>query len=927
MPRPARKPKMPPALGIADELLAIHAAAGQEPDAMRRAVIPRLKAMLEEGRLAARKELEAGHWDGVETSRVLSGLLDEAITALYRLAIERVYPVRSPTAAEALSVVAVGGYGRGALAPGSDIDLLFLLPYKQTPWGESVVEFMLYALWDLGHKVGHATRSVEQCLRLSKSDMTIRTSVLESRYLCGSVPLFDSLKQRFAREVVGERGGWDFVEAKLAERDERHRQAGESRYLVEPNIKDGKGGLRDLQSLFWIAKYVYRVEDPAELVKLGLFNADEYRSFEKAHRYLWTVRCHLHFLTGRAEERLSFDVQREMARRLGYSSHAGLTDVERFMKHYFIVAKDVGDLTRIFCAALEMQNKKHRRSLGRFLPALGRKRAFGDFIAEGGRLDVAQADVFERDPVNLIRLFHVAIENELDVHPNALKLVTRSLKLIDQKLRHNEEANRLFLEVLASRKDPERGLRAMNEARVLGRFVPDFGRIVAQMQFNMYHHYTVDEHLIRAVGFLSRIERGEFATEDPLTHDLFKHIKNRAGLYVSILLHDIAKGREGDHSDEGAEIAKKLCPRLGLSAAETELVIWLVKYHLAMSDAAQRRDVNDPKTVRDFAGIVQGPERLRLLLLLTVADIRAVGPGTWNGWKGQLLRELYYETEAVLQGGHAGVTYIDRIAQAKTALKERLSDLPRILVETLLERHYPAYWLSLDAATHEKHARMMVEADASGRTLTVLSKPDRSTGSTEVTIYTPDHPGLFSQLAGAFAMCGASIVDAKIFTTTHGMALDLFTIQDAEGGSFDDESRLQRLSRAIESTLKGEVRAHEVVAEKRPRRRAEAFTVEPAVIIDNTASETHTVIEVNGRDRPGLLHDVTRALFNLSLTIASARIATYGERVVDVFYVKDAYGLKVEAPNKLEQIEKNLLAALEGKLPKPARKRVPEPAE
>ncbi len=282
-------------------------------------------------------------------------------------------------------------------------------------------------------------------------------------------------------------------------------------------------------------------------------------------------------------------------------------------------------------------------------------------------------------------------------------------------------------------------------------------------------------------------------------------------------------------------------------------MIWLVKQHLTMSDAAQRRDVNDPKTVRDFAAVVQGPERLRLLLLLTVADIRAVGPGTWNGWKGQLLRELYYETEAVLQGGHAGVTYVDRLAQAKAALKERLSDLPRILVETLLERHYPAYWLSLDAATHEKHARMMVEADASGRTLTVESEPNRATGSTEVTVYTPDHPGLFSQLAGAFAMCGASIVDAKIFTTTHGMALDLFTIQDAEGGSFDDEARLQRLSRAIESTLKGEVRAHEVVAGRRPRRRAEAFTVEPAVIIDNTASDAYTVIEVNGRDRPGLL--------------------------------------------------------------------------
>jgi [protein-PII] uridylyltransferase len=591
------------------------------------------------------------------------------------------------------------------------------------------------------------------------------------------------------------------------------------------------------------------------------------------------------------------------------------------------VAKDVGDLTRIFCAALEVQNKKRRPSLGRFLPGLARRREIGDFVAEVGRLDVAHADVFEKDPVNLIRLFHVAIENDLLFHPNALKLATRSLKLVDQKLRHDKEANRLFLEILSSRKDPERGLRAMNEARVLGRFIPDFGRIVAQMQFNMYHHYTVDEHLIRAVGFLSRIERGEFADEDKLSHELFGHIKSRVPLYVSILLHDIAKGRDADHSEVGGDVARRLCPRLGLSPAATELVIWLVKYHLAMSDAAQRRDINDPKTVRDFAEIVQSPERLRLLHVLTVADIRAVGPGVWNGWKRQLLRELYYETEALLQGGHAGVTYIDRLAQAKRALQERLSDLPYNVGDVLLERHYPAYWLSLDAETHEKHARMILEADAAGRALTVVSEPNPATGSTEVTVYTPDHPGLFSQLAGAFAMCGASIVDAKIFTTTHGMALDLFTIQDADGRPLDDAPQLERLARAIESTLKGEVRAHEVVAAKRQRRRAEAFTVEPTVIIDNEASETSTVIEMNGRDRPGLLHDVTRALFNLSLTIASARIATYGERAVDVFYVKDAYGLKVIADKKLKEIEAKLIVALEGKKTKPARKRVPEPAE
>lgn len=896
-------------------------------DVRRRVLMQTLKADLEAGHAEARRRLETRAWDGHKTAAALSGLMDEILGALHALAVERIYPLDNPTDAEQLAVVAVGGYGRGLLAPGSDIDLLFLLPYKQTSWGESVVEFILYALWDLGLKVGHATRSVDQCIRLARGDMTIRTSVLEARFLAGSESLHQALRQRFQRDIVKQGSNEDFVDSKLAERDQRHARAGESRYLVEPNIKDGKGGLRDLHTLFWIAKYLYRVDDTRELMAHGLFAAEEYARFEKAERFLWSVRCHLHFHTGRAEERLSFDLQRDMARRLGYRDRNGLSAVERFMKHYFLVAKDVGDLTRIFCAALEMQNKKRRPTLGRLLPNLGRRREFGNFLAEAGRLDTARPDAFTRDPVNLIRLFHIADQHDLLIHPNAIRLTRRSLRLIDDRLRANPEANRLFLEILSSRKDPERSLRAMTEAGVLGRFVPDFGRVVAMMQFNMYHHYTVDEHLIRAVGFLSRIERGEFKDDSPLATELFSHIKNRPALYVAMLLHDIAKGRPRDHSEVGAEIAQTLSPRLGLSAAETELVIWLVRHHLVMSDVAQRRDIADPKTVRDFATFVESPERLRLLLILTVADIRAVGPGVFNAWKGQLLRELYYETEPVLQGGHSGITRVERVEQAKAELALRLKDLPADMVAQLLERHYAPYWLSLDSATHEKHARMMASADREGRSLTVATTVTPVAGSTEVTVYTPDHPGLFSRLAGAIAVCGATIVDAKIFTTVHGMALDLFTIQDAEGGPFADPDRLKRLEETIASTLRGDVRAHDVLAKRKPRQREQAFTVEPRVIIDNTASESYTVIEVNGRDRPGLLHDLTRALFSLSLSIGSARIATYGERAVDVFYVKDGFGLKVQSNAKLAQIEARLLTALAGPGEVAAGNRKPEPVD
>lgn len=896
---------------LADTLREAFDRAEGDDVARRAALVAKVRDVLREGHAAARARLEESGWDGIKVATALSTLMDGILQALFEVAVTRIYPMDNPSYGERLSLVAVGGYGRALLAPGSDIDLLFLLPYKQTSWGENVAEFILYTLWDMGLKVGHATRSVDQCIRAAKADMTIRTSLLEARHIAGAEALYRLLRRRFAQDIVAQGSPEDFVEAKIKERDDRHLRAGESRYLVEPNIKDGKGGLRDLQSLFWIAKYVYRVDDAAELVAHGLFTGEEFAKFADAERFLWTVRCHLHFLTGRPEERLSFDVQREMARRLGYNDRAGMSSVERFMKHYFLIAKDVGDLSHIFTMALEDANKKRRPSLARVLPNFGRRREFGSFVAESGRIDVAHADVFLRDAVNLIRIFHIADREGLEIAPNALRLMRQSLSLIDERLRNDKEANRLFLEILSSRNDPEITLRHMNEAGVLGPFIPDFGRIVAMMQFNMYHHYTVDEHLIRAIGYLSRIERGVYAKEHPLSSELFAHIKHRAPLYVAMLLHDIAKGRPEDHSEAGADVARSLCPRLGLSASETELVAWLVQYHLVMSDVAQRRDIADPKTVKDFTAIVQSPERLRLLLILTVADIRAVGPGVWNSWKGALLRELYFEAEAVLQGGHSGVTRIERVENAKAALVERLKGLPADQIERVLSLHYPPYWLSLDTNAHEAHAHMILEADAASRPLTFVANPLPAAGATEITIYTPDHAGLFSRLAGVFALSGATIADARIFTTTHGMALDIFTIQDAEGEAFDDPDRLQRLENSIAASLKGELKAHEIVGAKRIRPRERAFTVQPTVVIDNSASDMYTVIEVNGRDRPGLLHDLTRVLFSLSLSIASARITTYGERAVDVFYVKDNFGLKVLNTGRLVLIEARLIEALE----------------
>ncbi len=710
------------ARAIVAELETLAQTQGGNEGELRSAVAQRLKRALIEGRAKAEQMLLKDR-HGRRCAERLCRMEDEVIRILFDFARKHLYPSQNPSEAERMAVIATGGYGRGLQAPGSDIDLLFVLPYKQTAWGEQIAESILYCLWDTGLKVGHATRSVDECIRQAKADMTIRTAILEARFLLGDKTLFDELVTRFDKEVV-RNTAVEFVTAKLAEREERHRRGGQSRYLVEPNVKDGKGGLRDLHTLFWIAKYVYRVSEPDELIKQGVFDKHEYQLFRRCEDFLWSVRCHMHFVTGRAEERLSFDIQREIAVRLGYTEHPGMKDVERFMKHYFLIAKDVGDLTAILCAELEDSHAKSvpvlSRVMARFRRPPKRVRLAGseDFNVDKNRITVANAGVFKRDPVNLIRIFHLAQKNNLAFHPDALRAVTRSLTLIDAKLRDNEEANKLFLTILTSQNDPETVLRRMNEAGVLGRFVPAFGKIVSMMQFNMYHHYTVDEHLLRCIGILREIEE-DSSKDSPLANELIHKIlpEHRKVLYVAMFLHDIAKGRPEDHSTAGARVAKRFCPRLGFSAAETELVAWLISIHLVMSSVAQSRDLSDRKTIENFAAVAQSAEQLKLLTILTTADIKAVGPGVWNGWKAQLIRTLYFETEPVLTGGFSEVNRAQRVAQAQREFREAMTDWPVEQREAYIAKHYPAYWLKVDLPHKVEHAKFLRAADETGKNL------------------------------------------------------------------------------------------------------------------------------------------------------------------------------------------------------------------
>ncbi|MCK1743352.1 [protein-PII] uridylyltransferase [Bradyrhizobium sp. 139] len=885
-------------------------------DTFRTAVAQLLKAELIAARAVAQAILLKDR-HGRRCAERLCHVQDEIIRILYSAATRHLYRSPIPSGAERMAVVATGGYGRGLMAPESDIDLLFILPYKQTAWGEQVAEAILYCLWDMGLKVGHATRSVDESIRQARGDMTIRTAILETRFLTGDQPLYDELVARFDKDVVQGTAS-EFVTAKLAEREERHRRGGQSRYLVEPNVKDGKGALRDLHTLFWIAKYVYRVRDTDELVERGVFDAQEYRTFRRCADFLWSVRCNLHFYSGRAEERLSFDLQREIAVRLGYTSHPGMQDVERFMKHYFLVAKEVGNLTAILCAKLEDQQAKPAPVLSRMMarlrptPVKRRVPDSDDFIVDNNRINVAAPDVFKHDPVNLIRIFRLAQKNNLAFHPDAMRGVTRSLGLINAQLRENPEANRLFMEILTS-DNAEIVLRRMNETGVLGHFIRAFGKIVSMMQFNMYHHYTVDEHLIRCIGFLQDIERGGIE-EFTLASDLMRKSRpeHRSVIYIATLLHDVAKGRPEDHSIAGAKVARRLCPRLGFSPADTELVAWLIEEHLTMSTVAQSRDLSDRKTIENFAAVVQSVEQMKLLTILTTADIRGVGPGVWNGWKAQLLRSLYYETEPVLTGGFSEVDRGKRLTAAYAEFRMAFAEWPADELDAYVGRHYPAYWLKVELPRKIRHARFVRSSEQAGHKLAINVGFDEVRGVTELTIFAADHPWLLSIIAGACASAGANIVDAQIYTTTDGRALDTISISREYDRDEDEGRRATRIGEMIEDVLEGKLRLPEVVARRTVRSKARPFVIEPEVTINNQWSDRYTVIEVSGLDRPGLLYELTTAISKLNLNIASAHVATFGERARDVFYVTDLLGAQINAPTRQSAIKSALTHVMAG---------------
>jgi [protein-PII] uridylyltransferase len=807
-----------------------------------------------------------------------------------------------------VTLIAVGGYGRSELFPFSDVDVLVINASNETA-SEVVVEQVLQQLWDMHIPVSHATRTLEETITAAQGDSSIAAALMDARLISGERSVYLALKRRLRAEVFG-KNPREFVAAKLSERDRRHAKWGDSRFMLEPNVKEGKGGLRDLHTLNWLARYCYQIAKASEIVREDLLTDEEWKHYREAYLFFSNVRAHMHSLRGRADERLTFDLQTQIAVHLSFPGKTMQEKAEKFMLRYFQYAREVGAITRMFCAVLEEENL--RTPIAPFAQEARASSLPEGFVLDGGRLHFAPAANIVDAPSLVVELFHVAQQLSLDIHPRAHLVIARALPTIARQLPFEGRANQLFLEMLLSPKAPDGALRRMSEMGVLGALIPEFGRITGMMQYDGYHTYTVDEHTLVAVGNLSAVEHGAFERDMPLATTVARDINDRAPLYLAMLCHDLAKGTGGMHAEKGEAMVERIAMRLGLSAAQAELAGWLVKHHLMLSEAAFKRDLDDPKTIHDFVQAVQSPERLRLLLLVTVADIKAVGPNIWNRWKGGLMRDLYHRAMAQMGVGFSEV-------QTPATIRETLlHEVPSPIVhaaQQFMEEQFPASWWHRPREEQLASIGVYARWKENPAIPALIISHDRFRAVTEITCCLGYTPNLFRVLAGVMAWIGASIVSARSMVLSGGAMVATLGIQDVEGNSFaEDEDRLAPIAGLITKALKGSLDFANELPRRRIISRGREVTIEPSVFIDNQVSSTASVIEVNARDRLGLLYDILGALAECGLQVMTAHIATYGRRAVDVFYVKDAYGIKVIHYTKLEQVQRALLdAGAEGK--------------
>lgn len=843
---------------------------------------------------------------GFETVKGHTILIDRLLQRLFldagKDALQR-YPANE----ERCSIVAIGGYGRGELNPYSDIDVLFLYPSNINSYLKALTEGILYHLWDLGLTVGFSTRNIGDCVKIARTDLTARTALMDTRLIAGDELLYAEMEEVVLKDVIG-RGVDGFIRDKVKENEERHAKYGSSVYILEPNIKEGEGGLRDMHTALWVSKARFKEGTFRQLLMKGVITPKELRFFERSMEFLFRVRNELHYLSGRKNDQMTFEYQEQIARFMGFRDTTRHLAVEGFMRGYYIYARNISQFSLMLVKKATGGPGLGERILHKMI-----QRDIGDgFKIFHNRITVTSPSIFENNPSLLMKGFELSRRHALPFNDFTEEIIRKSLRLVDETFRRSGEVNSSFLGILKGKRDVYETLKKMHDLRLLGKFIPEFGTTFCRVQHDIYHVYTLDTHSLFTVREMRGLMEGRYAGEFPFLTDLAKEVERPHILLMAGLFHDIGKGSGKDHSEAGGAMVKEIALRMGLPETDSALLEFLVTRHLLMAHLSQRRDISDERMILDFCREVGDSERLKMLYLMTFADIRAVGPDVWTPWKGVLLEKLY----------RTGVQFFDRklvSGRIDERMALRLKEVTMLLEGEVGAAYIKDFFNSLPARyfsasrTEEiaSHLRMLMRLNEDQ--ISIAIEHNRELGFSTVTVCTLDIPALFSKITGVMAANSVNILNAHIYTRNDGTVIDILSVTDPFGRLIEDEKKWEELRSGLTSVIEGRLHVDAVLAKKRrPPLIAEKTRPKQsaAVEIDNLVSDTHTVIDIYAHDRLGLLYSITSVLSRLGLYIDVAKIATKGDQAADVFYVKDIFGHKITDEKKLERIKAEIMKEL-----------------
>ncbi len=855
--------------------------------------------------LARINEMNAEGASGRLVVQELTAVFDQLITVLFKA----VCADLDPQGVAGCSLIALGGYGRAEMNPRSDLDLMFFYVPAGADTAKALSDRMLYLLWDMNLDIGYSVRNSSSCIEESR-DTTVRTSLLDARFLAGNLEVYEHFKTTVTPHVLNH-DTQNFINCKLEERGERQKKYGSSVYLLEPNLKEGEGGLRELQDALWIARVKYKAGSLRELLIKGVLTEEDIDQYLKAQDYLWKIRNFLHFNSQRKSDQLTFDLQEQIATFLGFNSKSNGSAVEQFMQAYYAQAISIEHLSSriILNATLRPQGQKSVFSF------LGRRNLEDGFYVIRGELRLKDDNLLLQEPELMMVAFELAQKHEINLCIELKQLIRDNLHLINDRVRRSRRMNDSFMAILRHTKGVGDILRKMHHLQLLNAYIPEFKNIYCKVQFDLYHIYTVDIHSLFAMEQIEKLWLGEYAESQPLLTEVANNIEKRELLLLAIMFHDIGKGSGKDHSVRGAEMIPTIARRMRLNREDAQRLEFLVMHHLKMAHISQRRDLQDMKMIAQFAELMGMSENLRMLFLLTFADIKAVGPEVWSDWKGTLLRELYEKTYDIIEKkDFYQEQRSEKARNRKRKIRQALlGEFPEHRVNKALNSLNNRYLMSYRSKEIIPHLRLALGRGK--QTLAMQIDHNVAASYTEMILATIDSPGLFSYIAGVLAANSINILGAQIHTRKTGAVLDILQVNSPVGGIVEKPQKWKRVEEELSAVIEGRLKIEKLMAKchqpeylKKKRDRPKRPN---KVEFDNEVSDKYTVIDIFATDKVGLLYQITRTLNELGLYIAVSKIATKVDQAADVFYVQDIFGQKIVDPKKIEEIKEVMLSRLD----------------